>query len=377
MMSSTTLMVTASALVGAALAEDRSLATLPFALQLIATMVTTIPASLLMGKIGRKAGFLFATVIGMAGGVLAVEAILNHSFWHFCMATMLIGSFNAFGNYYRFAASENVDEAHRARAISYVMAGGVIAAFVGPNLANYGQYLIGDTRFAGSFLFVILLYALSMLLLSFARLDPLTLDHPSEGGRRLRTILQQPRTQVAIFCAMLGYGVMTLVMTATPLAMEHHQHHFSDTAFVIQWHVLGMFLPSFFTGHLIHRFGVSRILWSGAILAAITLTINLLGTSFSHFLIALILLGVSWNFLFIGGTTLLTETYQPEERAKVQAVNDFLVFTTNAIASLSAGYLIHQLGWWWVNIMVIPMVALMVMVLLRMERLPPSATDLR
>ncbi len=356
MMSSNVLMVTVAALVGSKLAEDQSLATLPLALQFLAIMLATIPASLMMGRFGRKAGFLFATIIGMSGGALAVYAITQQDFWLFCLATFLLGMFNAFGGYYRFAAAEGVDEAHRSRAISYVLAGGIVAAFVGPNLASYGQNLIPDARFAGSFAFIIVMYALSMLFISFAKFDSTRVAHPGHAGRPLLVIVRQPRAIVAILCAMLGYGVMSLIMTATPLAMDHHHHHFDDTAFVIQWHVLGMFAPAFFTGHIIRRIGVTRVLWVGAVLAAMTIVINLLGNSFWHFLSALILLGISWNFLFIGGTTLLTEIYTQEERAKTQAMNDFLVFTATFGASMSAGVLLHQLDWWWVNVAVIPLV---------------------
>jgi MFS family permease len=361
MMSGNALMVTVAALVGSMLAEDKSLATLPLALQFLATMLSTIPASLMMGRFGRKTGFLFATVMGMSGGALAVYAILYQDFWLFCLAALLLGIFNAFGGYYRFAAAEDVDEEHRSRAISYVLAGGIIAAFLGPNLANYGQNLILDARFAGSFVFIIVFYGLSMLLISFAKFDRTTVTHPSHAGRPLPVIARQPKTIVAIICAMLGYAVMSLIMTATPLAMDHQHHQFNDTAFVIQWHVLGMFAPSFFTGHIIRRIGVARVLWLGAILATMTIGINLLGSSFWHFMSALILLGISWNFLFIGGTTLLTETYTPEERAKTQAMNDFLVFTATFSASLSAGALLHLLGWWWVNVAVIPLVLIIIL----------------
>ncbi len=360
MMSSTTLMVTAAALVGAMLADDKSLATLPLALQFVGTMLTTIPASLLMGRIGRKKGFILATTLGMGGGGIAVYAILHQDFWLFCVAAIFLGVFNAFGGYYRFAAAEDVDEAHRSRAISYVLAGGVIAAFVGPNLANFGQHLIADARFAGSFAFVIGIHALSMLLLSFAKFDPPTVSRAGDTGRSILKIARQPKTIVAIISAMLGYAVMSLIMTATPLAMEHHHHHFDDTAFVIQWHIVGMFAPSFFTGSIIRKMGVIKVLWIGALLAAMTIIINLTGTTYNHFLTALVLLGVSWNFLFIGGTTLLTETYEPAERAKTQAMNDFLVFTATAAASLSAGALLHNLGWWWVNVAVIPLVIIII-----------------
>ncbi len=375
MMSSTVLMLTASTLVGADLAHDPSLATLPIALQLLATMLTTIPASMLMGKYGRKAGFILAAIIGMIGGMIAIDAVISRHFWAFCLATILVGVFNGFGNYYRFAATEEVDDAHRSRAISYVLAGGVIAAFVGPNLANFGQHLIAEARFAGSFFFVILFYALAMLLLASGKFSNIHIEHPSNAGRPLKTILLQPATRVAILCAMLGYGTMTLLMTATPLAMEHHHHHFDDTALVIQWHVLGMFLPSFFTGHLIRQVGVKPVLWLGALLAAATILINLLGSTFLHFLTALILLGVSWNFLFIGGTSLLTESYTTEERSKVQALNDFLIFSTTATASLSAGFLLHHLGWWWVNVAVIPLVIVIIAALYYWNSQPQSNID--
>lgn len=354
MLSSTSLMVTAATLVGYALADDKSLATLPLAIQLLATMATSIPASLFMGRYGRKAGFLLAAVIGIAAGGVAVTAIQNGSFWGFCAGAAGIGIFNGFGTYFRFAAADGLDEAHRPRAISFVLAGGVIAAFIGPNLANHGQHLIADARFAGSFLFVIGMYALALLILAFTRFAPVPHHERGHGGRPLSVIASQPRYVTAVICAMLSYGIMTLVMTATPLAMDHHHHVFSDTAFVIQWHVLGMFAPSFFTGQLIVRFGVGPVLQAGAVLLGACLAINLLGTSVTHFWLALLLLGVGWNFLFIGGTTLLTETYTAEERAKAQALNDFLVFSTTALASLGAGALLHAWGWQWVNLAVIP-----------------------
>ena len=358
MLSSTTLMVTAATLVGFALAEDKALATLPLAIQLLGTMATSIPASLFMGRFGRKAGFLLAAVIGILSGGMVVFSILQGWFWGFCVGAAGIGVFNGFGTYFRLAAADGLDLAQRPRAISYVLAGGVIAAFIGPNLANYGQNLIADARFAGSFLFVIGLYAIALLILAFTRFAPVPQHERGHGGRPLAEIAGQPRYIVAVICAMFGYGIMTLVMTATPLAMDHHHHVFSDTAFVIQWHVLGMFAPSFFTGRLINRLGVVRVLQMGALLLIACLAINLLGTSVTHFWIALFALGVGWNFLFIGGTAMLTETYRPEERAKAQALNDFLVFSATSVASLGAGALLHAWGWQWVNLAVIPFVAL-------------------
>lgn len=360
-MSSTTLMITAATLVGFALADDKSLATLPLALQFLATMLTSIPASLFMGHFGRKAGFMLACVIGMAGASLAIFSIIEGLFWGFCAAAAAIGVFNGFGNYFRFAAADDIDQSKKAKAISYVLAGGVIAAFIGPNLANYAQDLIGSARFAGGFMFVIGMYAMAMLLLSFTKFAPPIDERYDNHGRSLIDIALQPRFITAVICAMLGYGIMSLVMTATPLAMGQNNHSFDDTAFVIQWHVIGMFAPSFFTGNIIRSIGVQKVLWLGVLLMATSLTVNLTGAEYWNFSVALFALGVGWNFLFIGGTTLLTETYRPEERAKTQALNDFLVFSTSSMASFSAGALLHQFGWWWVNVAVIPLVVIIIL----------------
>jgi len=216
--------------------------------------------------------------------------------------------------------------------------------------------MITGAAFAGSYTAIICLYILSFILLNFLHL-PHSLQQSnidSDTNRPLTIIVKQPRFIIAVVCGMLGYACMTFLMTATPLAMQHHQHIYADTAFVIQWHVLGMFVPSFFTGQLIKRFGLIHIMFSGAILGLLCIFINLLGTSVNHFWWALLLLGISWNFLFIGATTLLTETYNENERFKTQAVNDFIIFSVVATASLSAGILHHKFGWQLINFMAIP-----------------------
>jgi len=372
MMSSNSLMITATALVGYALADDKSLATLPLAVGFIAIMVTSIPAALLMRHIGRKAGFILATVFGILGGALATWSILEQSFWGFTAAAILTGTHNGFGNYYRFAAADAVGDNLKGRAVSFILAGGVIAAFVGPNLANFSRDWVSQAPFAGSYAALIVLYLLSALALGFLHL-PKDIEEEDEDTlppRPLLEIVKQPRYIVALICGALGYGVMSLVMTATPLAMDHHAHAFSETSFVIQWHVLGMFAPSFFTGFLIERLGLRPILLIGALLGIGCVVINLIGISVWHFWFALLLLGVSWNFLFIGGTTLLTETYHSNERAKVQASNDFTVFTTVTLASLSAGALQHNLGWEAVNIGVLPLLAIILVAILLLGRHP-------
>jgi len=358
MLSSTSLIITTAALVGFALAEDKSWATLPLAAQFLATMCTTIPAALLMERIGRRQGFMLASIFGVSGALFATLAIVKGKFSLFALGTVQIGIFNGFGNYYRFAAADAVDKDLKGRAVSYIMAGGVIAAFVGPNLANLTHGLIANAPFAGSYASLVCLYVLSLAVLAFLRLPPKPATDDAaaaDTGRPLRVIAAQPMFIVALVCGMLGYGVMALAMTATPLAMLHFAHPFSKTSFVIQWHVLGMFAPAFVTGHLIKRCGVLNIMLAGAVLGVLCMAVNLAGNSVRHFWTALLLLGISWNFLFIGATTLLTETYRPEERAKTQALNDFAVFTTVAFSSLSAGALQSRYGWQTVNIGLIPL----------------------
>ena len=358
LMTGGSLLIATSALVGYRLAPDKALATLPLAAQMLASMLTSIPASLLMQRFGRRAGFLLGSSIGITGAGLATVAIVTGNFALFILGAALSGMFAGFGNYYRFAAADVATVDYRSTAISYVLAGGVIAAFIGPNLAHWtSAWLVAP--FAGSYLALT-----AILLLSFATQWFLDIPRPERAargsGRTLAAIARQPVFIVAAIGGMLGYGIMALVMTATPLAMHDHHYAFSDTAFVIEWHVIGMFAPSFFTGHLIRRFGVLQVMLVGGVLSAVCVGINLAGTSLSHFWLALFLLGVGWNFLFIGATTLLTETYAPEEKAKTQALNDFLVFSTVTIAVLSAGTLQHRLGWQAVNYGVIPLIAVTV-----------------
>ncbi len=375
-MSGTSLMVTSAALVGLMLATDKSLSTLPLAMQFVATMLTTIPAALLLARFGRRRVFMLSTLIGVCGATLAAYSIMQHQFWLFVSSTALIGVFNGFGVYFRFAAADSVSDALKSRAVSYVLVGGIAAAVIGPNLAKYTRDTIPDAVFAGSYLALIGVYVLAFFVLSLLRLpkaEEIEADFPP---RAIRTIIAQPRFIVALLCGMLGYGVMAFLMTATPLAMNHHNHNFGDTAFVIQWHILGMFAPSLVTGHLIRYFGVLPMMFIGALLGLGCIFINLSGTQLWHFWTALLLLGISWNFLFVGATTLLTETYHQSERTKAQAINDFSVFSTVAIASLIAGALQHQFGWKIVNIGAIPALLIIILAIIWLTiRKPPSLTN--
>jgi len=324
------LLITISALIGLQLAEDKSLATLPMALQFAAVMCTT-------------------------GAVIALYSLFSHSFHGFCAATVCFGMFAAFSNYYRFTAAELVDNELKSVAISWVMAGGVIAALIGPNLASWSSKLFASEKFAGPFAILLVVYCLSMLTVMAARLPRPSKVTLKEARRSIKNIASQPVFIVAVVCQMLGYGTMNLVMSATPLAMAVRDYQLENTALVIQWHVFAMFAPSFVTGHIIKAIGLVPVLFLGVLCGLACVAINLTGESQWHFLVSLILLGISWNFLFVGGTTLLTEAHTAAEKSRTQAINDLIVFSTVTITALSAGRLHHDYGWQFVNLTVIPM----------------------
>ena len=350
------LLITVSALIGYELASDKRLATLPLALQFLSIMLAGVPASLFMGRFGRKRGFLLAGVIGVTGAVIALVSIVGGSFRGYCVATVCFGAFTAFGNHYRFTAAEVVGPDLRARAIAAVMAGGVVAAFIGPNLASWSAGMVTGHAFAGPFAVLIGVYLVSMATIALADLPPpLPRAERHAGGRTLGAIASQPRFAIAVACQTLGYGTMNLVMTSTPLAMLAQGATLGDTAFVIQWHVVAMFAPSFFTGHLVARFGLPAVLGAGAVLGFACVAVNLAGETRAHFTAALMLLGIGWNFLYVGGTTLLTETYAPAEKARAQALNDLIVFSTVTLTALSAGAIHHLFGWRAVNLGVTPL----------------------
>ncbi|MCD6060782.1 MAG: transporter [Moraxellaceae bacterium] len=352
----TVLMITLAGLVGLQLAPDEGLATLPVALMMVATAATTIPAALLMQRIGRKAGFLLGTALGVGAGLLAATAISVHSFWLFVAASMLMGSYQGFAQFYRFAAADAASPDFRSRAIAWVIAGGVVAAVAGPNLARFTQAL-GPTPFVASYLALALLGVLAALALARLSLPPPAAEDVRGAARPLAEILRTPVFLTALLGSTTGFAVMSMVMTATPLAMHQHGHHLDASATVIQWHVLGMFVPSFFTGTLIRRVGVLAVMAAGTLLLGSHVAIALSGHTFPHYVAGLILLGVGWNFLFIGGTTLLTEAYRPAEKGRVQAAHDFLVFGVTALASFSAGKLLAAWGWQAVNLTALPLLA--------------------
>lgn len=357
MMTASTLIVATSALVGLMLAENKALATLPFGLMWLMTTMTSVPAALWMRRVGRKAGLMTGVVFAVLGGSLCTLAIFERRFDLFCAGSMLVGAFNAFGQQYRFAAADAAGEDHRARAISLVVAGGVIAAFTGPNLARLTRDLYPMDLFAGSYAAMIALYILSFLVLAFIRMPTSVIGSVRITAAGFLILMTRRRFLVAAASAMLGYGVMNLVMTSTPLAMLDSGFGFGETAFVIQWHVLAMFVPSFFTGYLIERFGALRIIMTGALLQLGCVLVNLQGQMEWNFIAALVLLGLGWNFLFLGGTTLLTTSYSGAEKATAQGLNDFLVFGTVTVTALGSGALHHNFGWDAINLVMVPFIA--------------------
>jgi MFS family permease len=348
------------------LGEDKALATVPIFLMHFAVMLTTWPASMLMAKVGRRAGFSLGAVFGMVSGGVSFAGIWWQSFPVLCAGAFLAGMSGAFAWYYRFAATDSAAPAYRAKAISLVMAGGVIAGFLGPQTAKWSVDFFSPVMFAGVYMMVAL-YALGMLLLvQFIRIPPLTKAEQSEPGRPMSEIIRQPAYPVALASSMLGYGVMTLVMSATPLAMLACGYNFSDSATVIQGHVIAMFLPSFFTGHLIARYGVLPVIATGALLEIGCALVNFAGVDFYNFLIANILVGLGWNFTYVGGSTLLTTTYKPSERAKVQASHDFCVYGSTALAAGVSGALAVKAGWSAINAVAIPVMLIVMMAALRL-----------
>jgi len=367
----TSLLLASCALVGMNLSSTKALATLPLALLFLAQMATTIPASLYMQRVGRRLGFMTSSVFGMAGAAIATVGVIEAEFSTFCLGAILIGVFNGFGQYYRFAAADTAPEEYRSRAISYVLAGGLIAAFAGPNLAKWSRQLLPG-EFAGSYAILTGIYLLAFSIAFFLTIPKPGATTRSAGGRPLAEIARQPAYLVAVASAMVGYGVMNFIMIATPLAMHGYAHPFSDTAFVIQWHVFGMFVPSFFTGHLIRKFGTANIMLAGVVLLGLCVGINFTGTTVIHFWSSLIFLGLGWNFLFVGATTQLTETYSPGEKAKAQALNDFIVFGTVTLTSFSSGAVQNILGWETINMAVIPFLILIALANFRLRAKPGS-----
>lgn len=336
------------------LGDDKSWATAPITAFVIGQASGTVPAALLMRRIGRRPGFIAGVLIGGVGLAIGAQALATESFLLLAVCAFLVGFSGAFVQQFRFAAADAVSPAFRARAISLVMVGGIVAAIIGPQTVIHMSDLLAPIPFAGAYVAgagLAVLGALVLLLLDIPRVE-IKAGHSS--GRPLREIARQPDFIIAVACAALAFAIMNFVMTAAPLAMVLHHHHQNDAVLGIQWHVLAMFVPSFVTGSLIARFGAKRVVAMGMLLLIGCAVAGMAGTSVGHFWAGLILLGVGWNFAFIGGTTLVTRTYRPEEKEKVQALNDFIIFAIVALSSFSSGEMLLYGGWWALNVAVIP-----------------------
>jgi len=343
-------------LAGYALAENKSLATLPVTGWVVGASLTTFFASLLMKRIGRKGGFTFGALVGMLGASICCVALYLANFWLFVAGTTVFGVYNAFGQYYRFAAADAAAHDFKAKAISYVLAGGLVGGIVGPTVSKWTKDAL-PIAFLGAFLALIVFLCVVLAVVRLLDIPAPTEAEAKESGRALAEILAQPAFVVAVLAAAFSYGVMNLLMTATPLAMGVCGHPYSAAATVISWHVIGMFAPSFFTGNIIKRFGVLNVMLAGVVLNFICIGIALAGVEVANFWAALVLLGVGWNFLYIGATALLTETYRPAEKAKAQGANDMLIFLVMATSSFSSGLLLETNGWQLLNYLAIPFVA--------------------
>lgn len=338
-----------NALAGRELAEGAGLgaayATVPVTAWVIGGALTALPAAHLMRWLGRRRGFTLGALIGVLGALLASAAMYLQSFWLLTLGTLIFGGYNGFAQQYRFAAADASPPDFKAQAISYVLAGGLVGGLVGPELSTLTIDLLA-TRYLGAYLSLTLFLVLAILLIQQLRIPDEAAVTSDVPPRPMRVVARQPAFIVAVIGAALGYAVMNLLMVATPLAMTHIAHHpYGSAATVISSHVVAMFAPSFFTGSLIRRFGVLTIMFTGVMLQIATVLVALSGLTVSHFWWAMVLLGLGWNFLYIGGTTLLTETYRPAERAKAQGTNEFCIFLTMVATSFSSGFLLDTQGW--------------------------------
>jgi MFS family permease len=349
-------LIAVNGLAGLALAPHAGLATLPVTCWILGGALSTMPASLHMKRVGRQRGLTSGIFWALAGALLCAAAIWRQSFWLLCFGTLVWGVYNAYSQYYRFAAADMAPPDFKATAISLVLAGGLVGGILGPTVSRFTIDL--GPRFMSVYLALIAFALVSLVLLRFLRIPTPTAAEQAASGRPLAEIAAQPRFIVAVLAGALGYGVMNFIMTSTPIAMSVCGHPFGDAAFVISSHVIGMFAPSFFTGALIRRIGVLSVLLCGAALNVVAIGIALSGISVAHFWWALVLIGAGWNFLYIGGTTLLTETYRPEERAKAQGANDQVIFVMMALSSFTSGLTVTTSGWAKVNLFALPLIAL-------------------
>ncbi len=363
---------TLGGIIGSGLASDPTLATLPVSIMVLCIAASTIPATVLMRRIGRKFGFALSSLSAFLACLLACLALYLQSFGIFIAAGATFGINLAFTQQYRYAAAESVDARFSPRAISFVLFGAIGGALVGPELILFGQFAVAEVQYLGTFLMLSMFYVLQsglFLFLGSMRGEEAGAEHQPQ--RSLREIIAQPVFKVAVLGGAVAYGVMTFVMTATPLSMHVHDgFSLQETSRVIQSHVLAMYVPSLIAGLVIERIGVTRLMATGAVALIGACIVGLQGQSYIHYWYALILLGVGWNFLYVGGTAMVTRTYAISERFRAQAVTEFSIFGVAALASLMAGMIIHVYGWFTLIVVPLPMLALILIGLFRVRRDP-------
>lgn len=350
------ILISIAALTAAAMVADKSLATIPVSLMIIGTALATGPAAWLIHTWGRRQGFIFGAGVAVPSALLAALAAWLSNFWLFCLALAVFGTSAAFAQQYRFAAADSVPTELKSRAISWVLFGGVLAGFIGPPLAALSKDWIPGATFAATYVVMAVLAVIAIGFLSQTRLAP-TVKNPEErkAGRPLSVLIRTPAIIVPMLAAAISYALMVLVMVAAPLAMVYVCGHTSaDAAFAIQWHVVAMFAPSFVTGAIIARIGSHLTAAMGFLLIVGAAAVNLTGTSVLHFDVSLILLGLGWNFGFVASTAMLATAYRPEEAARVQGLNEQVVFGVNAIVSIASGFMLQSIGWQSINVLAIP-----------------------
>lgn len=357
------MLIATSTLAASYIVESKALAFVPTALQFFGMFLTTIPAAYLMKSLGRRWGMSIGALAGIAAAGLSCVAVITGTFWMLCLGGLLFGAHSIVINQMRFAAVEAATPGYQANAISFVMIGGVVAAVMGPMLATASKDWLSPVSFAGVYLAVMVLMIVALAIVQFTNIPKPKPEGAPGDVRSVRELLLRPRFMVAMISAMVGYGVMNFMMVPTPLAMAGCGFDASDSNTVVSMHVLGMFAPSFFTGRLIQRFGVERIILVGAGLLLVASSVALSGITFTHFSVALLALGIGWNFTFIGGTAMLAQEYRPQERAKAQSINDLVVFSLVSISSMTAGQVLEAGGWVAVALTVIPVTGLILLAL--------------
>ena len=357
-----------SGIIGSQISPIKSLSTLPMSISVVGIAVGAIFATKLMSLIGRKAGFIFASLGNSLVSILAAYSIMEQNFIIFCIANFFLGVGMAFTHQYRFAAAESVEKDKIPKAISIILLGGIISAFVGPGIANYSKDIVSDQLYVGSYISLSILTIIPVIFFLFYENISKLKTEIKYSGRSYLELISQPKFLQAMVASAFGYAIMTFLMTATPLSMHVMEKMSLDkTSMVIQFHVASMFLPSLLTGHLIKKIGHSLVMYAGIFLYSITILISFFDQTYMNYLFALISLGLGWNFLFISGTSLLVLTYKEEEKFKAQGFNDFIVYSIHAIGSLSAGVLIVLTNWKLMNIMCIPLLIIIILTIIRAD----------